>query len=162
MGTADDDSHLVNDGVEETPPSHHGVPVANGSAPVPKTHFVDLVGCNVGFKSWTPTPVTGDGMRLRGQGDAGGLWEWTSTPLAAYEGYKPMDLYPGYSADFFDGKHNICLGGSWATVPRIAGRRSFVGPSQCWECCTNRGQVNWYQHNYPYVWCTARLVRDIA
>lgn len=56
----------------------------------------------------------------------GGLWEWTSTPLAAFEGYKPMDLYPGYSADFFDDKHNICLGGSWATVPRIAGRRSFV------------------------------------
>ena len=66
------------------------------------------------------------GNRLRGQGDMGGLWEWTSTPLAAFEGYKAMDLYPGYSADFFDGKHNICLGGSWATVPRIAGRRSFV------------------------------------
>jgi hypothetical protein len=28
-------------------------------------------------------------------------------------------------ADFFDGKHNIILGGSWATFPRIAGRSSL-------------------------------------
>jgi hypothetical protein len=28
-------------------------------------------------------------------------------------------------ADFFDGKHNIVLGGSWATHPRLAGRKSL-------------------------------------
>lgn len=28
-------------------------------------------------------------------------------------------------ADFFDGKHNVVLGGSWATHPRIAGRKSL-------------------------------------
>jgi formylglycine-generating enzyme required for sulfatase activity len=49
-------------------------------------------------------------------------------------------------ADFFDGKHNIVLGGSWATISRIAGRKSFV---------------NWYQRNYPYVWAGARLVKDL-
>jgi hypothetical protein len=27
--------------------------------------------------------------------------------------------------DFFDGKHNIVLGGSWATHPRIAGRKTL-------------------------------------
>ena len=79
-----------------------------------------------------------------GQSNVGGLWEWTSSALTPHPGFKAMDLYPGYTADFFDGKHNICLGGSWATVPRIAGRKSFV---------------NWYQRNYPYVWCTARLVK---
>jgi len=139
--------HLSNDGVEETPPSGTSLKAANGSTLQPTDFFVDLTDCNVGFKHWVPSPVTSDGARLRGQGDMGGLWEWTSTVLAAFEGYIPMELYPGYSADFFDNKHNICLGGSWATVPRIAGRRSFV---------------NWYQHNYPYVWCTARLVRDVA
>lgn len=30
-----------------------------------------------------------------------------------------------WAADFFDGKHNIVLGGSWATHPRLAGRRSL-------------------------------------
>lgn len=57
-----------------------------------------------------------------------------------------MPLYPGYTADFFGGKHNVVLGGSWATHPRIAGRKSFV---------------NWYQRNYSYAWVGARLVRDL-
>ena len=30
-----------------------------------------------------------------------------------------------FVGDFFDGKHNIVLGGSWATHPRIAGRHSL-------------------------------------
>jgi len=153
--------HLSNEGVEESPPSGGSIDkVANGSAPNPASLFVDLSECPVAFKHWYTTPVTSEGDRLRGQGDTGGLWEWTSTALAKFEGFKAMDLYPGYTADFFDGKvsfparslstadnskHNIVLGGSWATVPRIAGRKSFV---------------NWYQRNYPYVWATARLVRD--
>ncbi|GAM34851.1 sulfatase [Talaromyces pinophilus] len=108
--------------------------------------FVDLSNANVGFKDWHPVPVTPNGDRLAGQGEMGGVWEWTSTPLSAHEGFEEMKIYPGYTADFFDGKHNIVLGGSWATHPRIAGRTSFV---------------NWYQHNYPYAWVGARLVRDI-
>lgn len=27
----------------------------------------------------------------------GGVWEWTSTVLEAHEGFKPMELYPGYT-----------------------------------------------------------------
>lgn len=106
--------------------------------------FHDLNGCNVGFKNWHPIPVTPNGDRLAGQADMGGLWEWTSTPLMPQEGFKPMDIYPGYTcelhiskhakeyaanylakADFFDGKHNVVLGGSWATFPRIAGRSTL-------------------------------------
>lgn len=142
--------HLSNNGVEETPPSNgslNGVgPPANSNLD-PTSLFTDLQGCNVGFKHWHPTPVTGEGSRLRGRGDAGGLWEWSSSLLAHYEGFEAMAIYPGYTADFFDEKHNICLGGSWATVPRIAGRRSFV---------------NFYQRKYPYTWGTARLARDVA
>ncbi|KAL1863493.1 hypothetical protein Plec18170_000329 [Paecilomyces lecythidis] len=108
--------------------------------------FVDLDGCNVGLKHWHPTPVTQNGDRLAGQGELGGVWEWTSTPLTPHDGFKAMEVYPGYTSDFFDGKHNIVLGGSWATHPRIAGRTTFV---------------NWYQRNYPYAWVGARLVRDI-
>ena len=141
--------HLSNEGVEETPPSSSPLAseVPDGTFLSPNDLFIDLEGRNVAFKHWHPTPVTHKGDQLCGQSDAGGLWEWSSTPLATYEGFKPMDLYPGYTADFFDDKHNICLGGSWPTVPRIGGRKTFV---------------NWYQRNYPYVWCTARLVRDVA
>ncbi|KAJ5605325.1 hypothetical protein N7510_010479 [Penicillium lagena] len=108
--------------------------------------FVDLDGCNVGFRHWHPTPVTPQGDRLVGQGELGGVWEWTSTPLTPHEGFKPMEIYPSYTSDFFDGKHYVVLGGSWATIPRIAGRTTFV---------------NWYQHNYLYAWAGARLVRDL-
>ena len=61
-----------------------------------------------------------------------GTAEWTSSPLARYDDFKAMDLYPGYTEDFFDTKHNIILGGSWATHPRIAGRKTFI---------------NWYQRS---------------
>ncbi|KAH7043215.1 C-type lectin protein [Macrophomina phaseolina] len=146
--------HLVNDGVEESPPSNGSRNHPNGasntpspsSPPNPRELFIDLNGTNVGLKHWHPTPVTQNGGRLSGQSDLGGAWEWTSTVLEPHEGFKAMDLYPGYTADFFDGKHNVILGGSWATHPRIAGRKSFV---------------NWFQRNYPYCWTTARIVRDI-
>jgi formylglycine-generating enzyme required for sulfatase activity len=69
--------------------------------------------------------VTGAGNRLAGQAEMGGVWEWTSSVLRKHEGFEPMALYPGYTADFFDEKHNIVLGGSWATHPRIAGRKSL-------------------------------------
>ncbi|KAG6234139.1 Ergothioneine biosynthesis protein 1 [Claviceps purpurea] len=130
--------HLVNNGVEETPPHE-------SSSAVENSLFIDLAGLNVGFKSWHPEPVTSSGTSLAGQSSMGGVWEWTSSVLRPHEGFHPMELYPGYTADFFDEKHNIVLGGSWATHPRIAGRKSFV---------------NWYQRNYPYAWAGARLVKD--
>ncbi|KAF2103583.1 hypothetical protein NA57DRAFT_33375 [Rhizodiscina lignyota] len=140
-------SHLLNDGVEETPPQGGAVKRSSNGAspPSPADFFVDLDGANVGFKHWHPVPVTQHGRKLCGQGELGGAWEWTSTVLEKHDGFEPMRLYPAYTADFFDGKHNIVLGGSWATHPRVAGRKTFV---------------NWYQHNYPYVWAGARLVRD--
>ncbi|KID99569.1 DUF323 domain protein, partial [Metarhizium majus ARSEF 297] len=133
--------HLSNDGVEETPPCPSPSAVENSSA-----LFVDLAGTNVGFKHWQPVPVTSQGNTLAGQSGMGGVWEWTSSPLRRHEGFEPMELYPLYTADFFDDKHNIVLGGSWATHPRIAGRKSFV---------------NWYQRNYPYAWVGARVVRNV-
>ncbi|KAI9152080.1 Ergothioneine biosynthesis protein 1 [Paramyrothecium foliicola] len=135
--------HLVNDGVEETPPELvPATSVDDGSDEL----FIDLAGANVGFRHWHPVPVTSRGGSLAGQSEMGGVWEWTSSPLRRHEGFEPMPLYPAYTADFFDDKHNVVLGGSWATHPRIAGRRSFV---------------NWYQRNYPYAWAGARLVRDV-
>jgi formylglycine-generating enzyme required for sulfatase activity len=103
---------------------------------------VDLLGANVGFRHWHPMPVSQHGNKLAGQSEMGGVWEWTSTTLDKHEGFEAMPLYPGYTgkglgifmlnpfltchtADFFDGKHNIVLGGSWATHPRIAGRKSL-------------------------------------
>ncbi|KAF7869743.1 hypothetical protein EAF04_004527 [Stromatinia cepivora] len=133
--------HLINEGVEETPPSR--ISQVGGSS---RELFTDLEDANVGFKNWHPISVTAGGNKLAGRAEMGGVWEWTSSALSKHEGFEPMPLYPAYTADFLDGKHNVVLGGSWATHPRIAGRKTFV---------------NWYQRNYPYTWAGARLVRDL-
>jgi len=103
-------------------------------------------GSNVGFRNWHPVPATTGGERHGGRGTNGGVWEWTSTVFDKVEGYAPSRLYPGFSMDFFDGKHQVVIGGSYATPPRIAARRSFR---------------NWYQHNYPYAWIGGRIVYDV-
>jgi formylglycine-generating enzyme required for sulfatase activity len=92
-------SHLINDGVEETPPYNHSIHSASGTeaGPAPQSLFVNLEGANVGFKHWHPTPVTPHGNKLAGHGEMGGVWEWTSTVLEKHEGFSPMELYPGYT-----------------------------------------------------------------
>ncbi|KAF5597023.1 hypothetical protein FPANT_4177 [Fusarium pseudoanthophilum] len=74
---------------------------------------------------------------LCGLGDTGGAAEWTRTLFAPQPGFKAMDIYPGYSADFMDEKHMAVVGGSWALHPRIAGRKSFL---------------NWWQKKYLWPW----------
>ncbi|ENH66513.1 hypothetical protein FOC1_g10003640, partial [Fusarium oxysporum f. sp. cubense race 1] len=111
----------------------------------PKAIYVDLSDTNSGFQNFHPMGITHKDD-LCGLGDTGGAAEWTRTLFAPQPGFKPMDIYPGYSADFMDQKHLAVVGGSWALHPRIAGRKSFL---------------NWWQKKYLWPWVTFRLVRDI-
>jgi hypothetical protein len=54
-----------------------------------------------------------------------------------------VERYPGYSADFFDGKHYVLQGTSWATDNGLI-RRSFR---------------NWYQGRVPFVFRQVPLRR---
>lgn len=101
----------------------------------------DLSFRNYGFKSWTPLSLSNERVHILGN-----VWEWTSTVWNYYDGFLSSQLYPGYSSDFFDGKHRVVLGASWATHPRLAERISFR---------------NWYQWRYPYVFCGFRLCRSL-
>ncbi|KAI9571718.1 C-type lectin protein [Boletus coccyginus] len=103
-------------------------------------------GANVGFRNWYPVPATAGLDEYGGKGTNGGVWEWTSTLLRDHTGLFPTTHFPGYSTDFFDDKHHVALGGSYATIPRLAGRRTVR---------------NFYQHNYPYPWVGARVVYDV-
>lgn len=96
---------------------------------------------------WDPTPVDAHptGASAFGVHDLlGNGWEWTSTPFAPFPGFETFPFYPGYSADFFDGKHYVMKGGSAATAAALL-RRPFR---------------NWFQPHYPYVYATFRLVED--
>ncbi|KAF8895621.1 hypothetical protein BD779DRAFT_1466996 [Infundibulicybe gibba] len=118
-------------------------------------------GANLGFRNWHPVPLiylnsaTTGGERSDGCGSNGGVWEWTSTIFESIAGSShrryilgnDTDRASRYSTDFFDEAHQVVLGGSYATIPRIAERRSFR---------------NWYQRNYPYPWVGARIAYDIV
>jgi formylglycine-generating enzyme required for sulfatase activity len=91
-------------------------PVAAGSHPA-------------GASAWGVEDLVGNG------------WEWTSTAFAGFPGFKRMESYPGYSADFFDGQHFVMKGAS-AVTSRDLIRRSLR---------------NWFRSNYPYVYSKFRL-----
>jgi ergothioneine biosynthesis protein EgtB len=100
---------------------------------------------NFGFRRWSATPAGSDPACASARGVAevvGNGWEWTSTVFAPFAGFEPMPGYEGYSQDFFDGRHFVLVGASWATDDRLV-RRSFR---------------NWFQPHYPYVFSKFRCV----
>ncbi|KAK6544139.1 hypothetical protein TWF694_000846 [Orbilia ellipsospora] len=86
--------HLSMDGVHITPPAvlsdgkKENVSEGNDM-------FADMVGGNASFRHWHPTCVHG---KVCGRGD-GGAWEWTSTVLQKWDGFKPLELYPEYTGE---------------------------------------------------------------
>ena len=103
----------------------------------------EIIGANFDFRSWTPDPV-GSGLQSSfGVHDlVGNGWEWTSTVFEPFPGFKPFPFYPGYSFNFFDGKHYVLKGASPRTAALLI-RPSFR---------------NWFQPFYPNVYATFRCV----
>jgi ergothioneine biosynthesis protein EgtB len=102
---------------------------------------------NFDFEHWDPAPVGAhpSGASAFGVHDlVGNGWEWTRTVFEPFPGFAPMPFYPGYSANFFDGKHYVAKGGS----PRTA------------ACLLRRSFRNWFQPRYPYVYATFRCVEE--
>ena len=103
---------------------------------------------NFGYRHWAPTPVgthPGGASAWGVQDLIGDGWEWTNSVFAGLPGFSAyIPGYAGYSADFFDGKHYVLKGGSWATADDLV-RPTFR---------------NWFQAHYPYVFATFRCVAD--
>lgn len=50
----------------------------------------------------------------------GNVWQWTETPVDAYEGYEVHPAYDDFSTPTFDGKHNLFKGGCWMSTGNYA------------------------------------------
>jgi gamma-glutamyl hercynylcysteine S-oxide synthase len=102
---------------------------------------------NFHFQRWDATAVDAhpEGASAFGVFDLlGNGWEWTSTLFGPLPGFEPFPFYPGYSANFFDGKHFVMKGGS----PRTD------------VCMLRRTFRNWFQPHYPHVYATFRCVEE--
>ena len=100
---------------------------------------------NFDFSHWNPTPVNARPLgssAFNVHDMLGNGWEWTSTVFAPFPGFELFPFYPGYSADFFDGKHFVMKGGS----PRTA------------ACMLRSTFRNWFQAHYQYVYAGFRCV----
>jgi ergothioneine biosynthesis protein EgtB len=97
------------------------------------------------FQRWDPVPVNAfpRGRSAFGvDGLIGNGWEWTSSLFEPFEGFQPFASYPGYSANFFDGKHYVLKGGSTRTA----------------ACMLRRSYRNWFQPHYQYAYAGFRCV----
>lgn len=93
---------------------------------------------NLDYRNWDPVPVTAADSVSQMVGNG---WEWTSSVFAPFDGFQPQPTYPGYSANFFDGKHFVLKGASPRTAAMLI-RRSLR---------------NWFRPEYPNVYATFRL-----
>ncbi len=65
----------------------------------------------------TPVDAYPKGRSALGCDDMlGNVWEWTADWFQGYPRFKPYP-YAGYSQTYFDGRHKVLRGGSWATRP---------------------------------------------
>jgi len=100
---------------------------------------------NFDFHRWDPVPLGAFPENRSAFGLTGMLgngWEWTSSAFAPFPGFEPVEFYPGYSANFFDGRHYVAKGAS----ARTAG------------CRLRKSFRNWFQPHYPYVYAGFRCV----
>jgi len=104
---------------------------------------------NFDLERWDPVPVNAfsQGQSAFGvHGMLGNGWEWTSSEFAPFPGFEPYPFYPGYSANFFDGKHFVIKGGSARTA----------------ACMLRRSFRNWFQAHYQYVYTGFRRVSRLS
>ena len=75
---------------------------------------------NLQFISPTPVVMFSENHQSGLSDLRGNVWEWLGETFKPLPGFQTHDLYPDQSAPFFDDKHFMMLGGSWATNGTMA------------------------------------------
>jgi gamma-glutamyl hercynylcysteine S-oxide synthase len=106
----------------------------------------DRLPCNYNHNLGMSTPVSAfpQGQSAYGCDDMlGNVWEWTATTFQPYPSFGSFP-YAGYSSTYFDDRHYVLKGGSWATRP-WALRASFR---------------NWYHPHVRQIFAGFRCAKD--
>lgn len=75
----------------------------------------------------------------------GNVWEWTEDHFNGFPGMKTHFLYDDFSTPCFDGRHNIIMGGSWASTG---------------DECSHFARFMFRRHFYQH--CGFRLARSVV
>ncbi len=54
----------------------------------------------------------------------GNVWQWSRTPIRAFEGFEVHEAYDDFSVPTFDEKHALILGSSWASSGNLITKHS--------------------------------------
>ncbi|MEB3232190.1 MAG: 5-histidylcysteine sulfoxide synthase [Leptolyngbyaceae bacterium] len=92
------------------------------------------------YYRWGSPCVVGWTEQTQASGDRvydlrGNVWEWLGDPFAPLPGFQPHSLYEDYSQPFFDNRHYLMVGGSWASTGAYASAQ-----------CRNWFRPYFYQH----------------
>jgi 5-histidylcysteine sulfoxide synthase len=91
---------------------------------------------NLNLKYCSPSAVTEHAASPLGFHDAvGNVWTWLADDFRPLPGFATHPLYEDYSAPFFDDRHSVLVGGSWATTG-----------AQTTRFCRNWFRRHFYQH----------------
>jgi formylglycine-generating enzyme required for sulfatase activity len=105
----------------------------------------DAVRDNFDYHRWDPIAVDADETTIDAPAQmTGNGWEWTRDLFTPFAGFEAHPAYPGYSSDFFDGRHYVMKGASPRTA-RLLARPSFR---------------NWFRPDYPHMYAGFRLVEN--
>jgi len=93
---------------------------------------------NLNLKYCSPSPI---GMADYSENEfglcdlRGNVWQWLGDKFNCLPGFQPHHLYENYSEPFFDNKHYLIVGGSWASMGAYAS-----------TFCRNWFRPYFYQH----------------
>lgn len=80
---------------------------------------------NINLEHWASAcPVDRFAFRDGFHDVVGNVWQWTETPIDAFEGFEVHPWYDDFSTPTFDDKHNLIKGGSFISTGNEANRHS--------------------------------------